>query len=131
MSANQPTEEELRAAYEQQLKSIRVEQVVLEDMVTLVNLGLRRTGVMEGTADEKDATQAQLAIEVVRALLPWIEQVAPEPAGQLRQALSQLQMAYVQGGGGGALKSPAGGAPEQPAGPKPPGPESRLWVPGR
>ena len=41
----EPTEEELRAAYEEQIKQIRVEHVVLEHVVTLVNLGMRRTGL--------------------------------------------------------------------------------------
>ena len=37
-----PTEEELRAAYEAEIKKIRVEHVLLEHVVTLVNLGMRR-----------------------------------------------------------------------------------------
>jgi hypothetical protein len=135
MSTGEPTEDEIRAAYEQQLRALRVEHVLLEDMVTLVNLGLRRTGVIEGTAQERDPTQAQLAIESIRALLPLVEQVAAEQAGQIRQALSQLQMAYVQSGGGGTLQpvaaaaAPVGGEPDPL--PRRPGPESRLWVPGR
>ena len=39
------TEEELRAAYEAEIKKIRVEQVLLEQVVTLINLGMRRTGL--------------------------------------------------------------------------------------
>ena len=48
------SEEELRAAYEAEIKKIRVEQVLLEQVVTLVNLGMRRTGLAPGTEDERD-----------------------------------------------------------------------------
>ncbi|MGA9856384.1 MAG: hypothetical protein WBQ18_00905, partial [Solirubrobacteraceae bacterium] len=91
----QPSEEELRAAYEAEVKKIRVEQIVLEQVISLVNLGMRRTGLSEGTEDERDPTQVRIAIEAVRALLPLLEQIAPPQANAIRDALSQLQMAYV------------------------------------
>jgi hypothetical protein len=127
----QPTEEELRAAYEQELKKIRVEQVLLEHVVTLINLGMRKTGLAPGTESERDRGQVGLAIESVRAQLPLVEQVAPEHAKPIRDALSQLQMAFVRIGGqaeGPAQPAPAGEhAPPPEAGeapPRPPGPES-------
>ena len=79
---------------------MRVEHVLLENVVTMVNLGLRRTGLMPGTEDERDLAQVQLAIESVRALTPQIESVAPDQAAPIRDALSQLQMAFVQASGG-------------------------------
>ena len=91
-----PTEEELRAAYEAEVKKIRVEHVVLENVVTLINLGMRRTGLTPGTESERDPGQVQLAIEAVRQLLPLTEEIAPEQAGPIRDALSQLQLAYVR-----------------------------------
>ena len=147
-----PTEEELRAAYEDEIKRIRVEQVLLENVVTMINLGMRRTGMVAGTESERDREQVRVAIESVRALLPLAEQVAPEQAAPIKQALSQLQLAYVQLGG----SAPADGAgasaeqtkpdtpapspgtssepePEQPQ-PGEPGPaqrSGRLWVPGQ
>jgi hypothetical protein len=144
----EPTEAELRAAYEQQVKKLRVEHVVLEDVVTLANLGMRRTGLAPGTEEERDADQVRLAIEAIRALLPVIEQTAPPQVGPIRDALSQLQLAYVRIGGqepaptpGGAGQeppdSPGSPPPERPpAGAKPeePGPaqrSGRLWVPGQ
>ena len=44
-TSNQPTEEELRAAYEAEMKRLRVEQVLLESVVSLVNIGMRRSGL--------------------------------------------------------------------------------------
>jgi hypothetical protein len=156
LTGGQPTEEELRAAYEAELKKIRVEHVLLEQIVTMVNLGMRRTGLAPGTEGERDPDQVKLAIEGVRALLPLIEQAAPAQAAPIRDALSQLQLAYVRIGGnaqageapGGAAEAggvPAGDTGEQPPGPaaEPGAPDAqsgeqgpaqrsgRLWVPGQ
>ncbi len=125
----EPTEEELRYAYEAEIKKIRVEHVLLEDILTLVNLGMRRTGLASGTEDERDPGQVRMAIESVRALLPLLEQTAPKQVGQIRDALSQLQLAFVkiggqaapaggEGGAGGAREGGAGGAGEGPAKPE-------------
>ncbi len=107
----EPTEDELRAAYEQELKRIRVEQVLLEHVVSLINIGMRRTGLAPGSEDERDLGQVALAIEAVRALAPLAEQVAPAQAPAIRDALSQLQLAFVRLGG--ASTSTAAGQPAQ------------------
>jgi hypothetical protein len=114
MSATgQPSEEELRAAYEAEIKKIRVEQILLEQVVSIVNLGMRRTGLAPGTEDERDIDQVWVAIEAVRALLPLIERSAPTQGGQIRDALSQLQLAYVRlGGSSGAPGEQVPGAAE-------------------
>ncbi len=143
----EPTEEQLREAYEQQLKQVRVEQILIEEVVTIINLGMRRTGLAPGTEDEQDPDQVRVAIEAVRALLPLVEQISPEHLSQIRDALSQLQMAYVriggqappagEGGAGGSPPPGGGGAtepPPPPAKPGEPGPaqrSGRLWVPGQ
>jgi hypothetical protein len=112
MSAtNQPSEEELRAAYEAELKKIRVEHILLEQVVTLVNLGMRKTGLAPGTEDERDPDQVRMAIEGVRAVLPLLEASAPEQAQPIRDALSQLQMAYVRLGGGEPASVVGGAGP--------------------
>ncbi len=149
-----PTEEELRAAYEAEVKKIRVEHVVLENVVTLINLGMRRTGLSPGTEAERDPGQVQLAIEAVRLLLPLVEQIAPAQVGPIRDALSQLQMAYVRVGGQAppagtetpasppprsSTTSTAGPPPRPPAEPESPQPgdagpaqrSGRLWIPGQ
>jgi hypothetical protein len=114
----QPSEEELRAAYEAELKQIKVEHIVLEQVVSLINLGMRKTGLAPGTEDERDANQVRLAIEAVRALLPLIEATAGPQVGPIRDALSQLQLAYVRLG-----EAPGGPGPEgEPAAPS--GPEA-------
>jgi hypothetical protein len=98
-AGQQPSEEELRAAYEAEIKKVRVEHILLEQIVTLVNLGMRRTGIAPGTEAERDPGQVRLAIEAVRGLLPLVEQAAPAQSGPIRDALSQMQLAYVRIGG--------------------------------
>lgn len=108
----QPSEEEVRAAYEAELKRLRVEHILLDNVVALVNLGMRRTGLVPGAEDERDPGQVSLAIEAIRALLPVIEQAAPDQVAPIRDAVSQLQMAYVRMGG-----QPAGPEADAPGGP--------------
>jgi hypothetical protein len=134
MSSQGPSEDERRAAYEAELKRLRVEDVLVQTVVSLLNLGGRKAGLAPGTEDERDPEQLRLAIEGARALLPLVEPILGAEAAQIREILSQLQMTYAQS---------AGSAPEPPAGDEPPadpgdpegrGPaqsSGRLWVPGQ
>jgi hypothetical protein len=131
----QPTDEELAAAYEEQLKQIRVEDVLIQTLVSLLNLGGRKAGLSPGTEGERDPEQVRQAIEGVRALLPVVEPLLGPDAGQIREALSQLQMAYTQiaGGAAPAGEAASGGEPPQPK-PEEGGPaqsSGKLWVPGQ
>ncbi|HEV3387780.1 MAG TPA: hypothetical protein VG057_02140 [Solirubrobacteraceae bacterium] len=138
----EPSEEELQAAYEAELKRLRVEHVLLDNVAALANLGMRRTGLAPGTESERDPEQVRLAIESLRALMPVLEQVAPAQVPAIRDAVSQLQMAFVKIGGQAPAaaapeaEAPAADAPpsEPPPAPGEPGPaqrSGRLWVPGQ
>jgi hypothetical protein len=126
-----PSEEELRARIEEGLRKVRVQDVLLESVVTIINLTARRIG----KDDERDLGQAKVGIDAVRSLVELLE---PEPQAQVRNALSELQMLYARqaGGGEGAPGAPEGGQEPSPApsteerqqgptGEPPPG----LWVP--
>jgi hypothetical protein len=131
----QPTEEELRAAYEEQLKQIRVEDVLVQTVLSLINLGSLRAGLVPGNESEADPVQLRSAIEGVRALLPIVEPVLGADARQIRDAVSRLQMEYARLAGPGAQQAQPAAEGEQQA-PKPEGPgpaesSGRLWVPGR
>jgi len=128
-----PTEEELRAAYEEQIKKLRVEDVVVQTVVSLLNLGARKAGLVPGTEDERDPEQLRVAIEGVRALLPLVEGGLGEEAATVRSALSQLQMTYAKVAGASeptAAKSAQEGAPPA-EGAGPAQRSGRLWVPGQ
>jgi hypothetical protein len=117
MSQQEPSEEELRAALEEQMRRITVPDVLIQTVVTLINLGGRRLGLAgpPEQAGDKDVEQARLAIEGARALVPLLPQEAE--LGPVRDALSQLQMAYVQEAQGapGPAEEPPGEAPQEPA----------------
>jgi hypothetical protein len=137
----QPTEEELRAAYEEQLKQIRVEDVLVQTVLSLINLGSLRAGLVPGNESEADPAQLRSAIEGVRALLPIVEPVLGADARQIRDAVSRLQMEYARlagaaggaGPGGEGEQAPPADKPEPPGaeGPGPAESSGRLWVPGR
>jgi hypothetical protein len=131
-----PSEEELRAAYEAELKRIRVDDVIVQTVVSLVNLGGRKAGLAPGTEDERDLEQVRQAIDGVRALLPLVEAELGPDAARIREALSQLQMVYAQSVGQAEPPAEGGGGDEPPPAPKPgePGPaqsSGRLWIPGQ
>ena len=142
---HQPTEEELRAQLEEELRRITVRDVLVQTVVSLINLGGQRLGLGEGAADMRDLDQVRLAIEGVRALLPLLEQENPEQVRPVREALSQLQMVYARevgaasapapGGEGGGPPPPGGGEPgpgpgqPPPESPPRPGGKGGLWVP--
>jgi hypothetical protein len=146
--SREPTEEELRAAYEQQLKQIRVEDVLVQTVLSLINLGSLRAGLVPGNESEADPQQLRQAIDAVRALLPQVEPVLGPDARQIRDAVSRLQMEYARLAGAGGAEVPEGqpapqgagegdAAPQgtqQPSEAEGPGPaqsSGRLWVPGR
>ena len=88
----QPTEEELRAALEEQMKRITVKDVLLQTVITLINVSARKLG-LAGDEGEKDLEKAKQGIEGVRALVPLLP---AEEQAAVKEPLSQLQMAYAQ-----------------------------------
>jgi hypothetical protein len=138
----EPSEAELRAAYEAELSRLTSADVVLQSAVSLLNLGARRLGLVGGDptaaggapSPERDLEQVRDAIDAVRGLMPVIDRRAPKEARPLRDALSQLQMAYAREASAQAppQAQTAPPAPETPAGKAGPAESSgRLWVPGR
>ena len=73
----QPTEEELRAALEEEMRRVTVDDVLLQSAVSLVNLGGRKAGLAPGPEGERDLVQVQAAIDGVSALLPVLEEPGP------------------------------------------------------
>jgi hypothetical protein len=126
----QPSEEEIRAL-EAELEKLTVDDVLLQTIVTLLNLGARKAGLAEGTT--ADLPQVKMAIDAARALLPVLEPEHGEQLAPVRDALSRLQMAYVQKSGGGETDPAEGETPSEASeqGPGPAQKSGRLWVPGQ
>ncbi len=158
-ATGQPSEEELRAAYEAELSRISSADMVLQATVSLLNIGARRLGLLGGPDPatpqqgnpERDLEQVRDAIDAVRGLMPVVERRAPQEARPLRDALSQLQMAYARESQSTPAPPPsqtpsqaaptppraappAAPTPSQPGAKPGPGPaesSGRLWIPGR
>jgi hypothetical protein len=133
MSQREFSEEELRAL-EAEMEKITVDDVLLQTVVSLLNLGGRKAGLgaQPGEEPKRDLEQVRLAIEGTRALLPVLEPRHGDKLGPVRDTLSRLQMVYAQAAGQGEPSPP----PEEPPAPKPgeAGPaqrSGRLWVPGQ
>jgi hypothetical protein len=91
------TEEEVRARIEEQIRNLRVEDLMVESVVSVLNLTARRIA----KEDERDLDQARIGVDAVKA---WVDLLPDEAATQIRNALSELQMLYaaaVEGGGTG------------------------------
>jgi hypothetical protein len=117
-----------REMLEQQMREVRVEDLLTQTVASVLNLSARRI-VKE---DEVDLEQARIGIEAVRAIVPLL---SPEVGEAVREPLSQVQMLYVQKrdeSGEATPPSPGGAATPDPdgapGGPKPGG--SGLWTPG-
>jgi hypothetical protein len=126
------SEQELREAYEAELARIRVEDVLVQTVVSLLNLAARKAG-LTGADEEPDYDQVGQAIDATRALLPFVEPTLGAETKQVRDALTQLQLAYTQSGAGGG-PAPAGeaAAPAAEPGESASAPSSgRLWIPGQ
>ena len=131
MSRPQFSEEELRAI-EAEMEKLTVDDVLLQTLVTMVNLGARKLGLAAPPGDEepkRDLEQTKQAIDAARALLPLLEPRHGEELGPVKDALSRLQMAYVQLSG----NQPPAQEQEKPGeeGPGPAQSSGRLWVPGQ
>jgi hypothetical protein len=144
----QPSEDELRAAWEEQLRQLTPADLIVQTVVSLINLAGRRLGLDPGAAAERDLEQARDGIDGARALMPVLERREPaDTLRPLRDALTSLQLHYArlagQGDGGappsGGSEPPSGGSEPQPEperseperqGPGPAQRSGRLWVPG-
>jgi hypothetical protein len=86
-----PSDEQLVAQLEEELKKLRVSDLLVQTLYTVSSLGYRRL-----SADDRDLEQARLAIESLRALLPVLEgSVSEELVRDFKQVTANLQLAYA------------------------------------
>ena len=114
-----PEQEQMLRQMEEEMRRVRVQDLVAQSVVSILNLSARR--IMK--EDERDLEQAKVGIDAVAAMADHLE---PEAQREVKNALSQLQMLYAQAAGGAgepADDAPSGGIQTPPK----PG----LWVPGQ
>ena len=89
LAAEQEPAHDDRLAADQLLRQLKVSDLLVGTLASLVQLGYGKLG--EGEAEE-----TRLAIEALRALVPVLEgAVPPEAIRDLRQATANLQLAYA------------------------------------
>jgi hypothetical protein len=133
---SQQSEEELRAQLEEEIRKVKVEDVILQSLVSILNLAARRIA----KDDERDLEQGKLGIDAAAAL---VDSVPEEAQAQLRQAISELQLLYAKhaeggeaegeeapgSGGGEEAAKPAAEEPQKPAEKGGGKGDSGLWTP--
>jgi hypothetical protein len=93
-------EEQLARELAEELSRLRIEDVLIQTLITISSVGYRRLGLTEETKDDRDLQQAKLAIDTMTALTPILESVVPEElVRDFNQSVASLQLAYAQAAG--------------------------------
>jgi hypothetical protein len=88
---NQPNDEELLKQVEEELKKLRVSDLLVQMLYTVSSLGYRKL-----SPEDRDLDEARLAIETLRVMLPVLEGAVPEDVVRdFRQVTAGLQLAYA------------------------------------
>lgn len=93
-------QEQLARELEEQLKALRIEDVLVQTLVTISSIGFRRVGLSQDTREDRDLQQTQIAIEAMEALAPVLERFLPaQLASDFKGSTSQLKLAYARAAG--------------------------------
>jgi hypothetical protein len=88
---SQPSDEQLLQQLEEELKKLKVSDLIVQTLYTVSSLGYRKL-----SEEDRDLDEARLAIETLRALLPVLEGVVgDEIVRDFKQVTSNLQLAYA------------------------------------
>ena len=93
-------DEQLAQQLAEELRRLRIEDVLIQTLITISSIGYRRLGLTEDTKGDRDLQQAKLAIDTMTALTPVLENVVPEELiREFNQSVASLQLAYAQAAG--------------------------------
>jgi hypothetical protein len=100
-------DEELLRKVEEQLRELKVSDVLIQTVYTVSSLGWHKL-----SSTDRDLEQAKLAIDSLRAVLPVLADAMPAEAKRdMDQMVANMQLAYasaVAEGGAGAEEQPSG-----------------------
>jgi hypothetical protein len=92
-----PGDEQVAKHLADELKRLRVEDVLINMLVTVSSVGYRRLGATPDTAEDRDLDQVRLAIETMDAITPVLERFVPaQLVADFRSSVSHLKLAYAQ-----------------------------------
>jgi hypothetical protein len=90
-------QEQLARELAEELRRLRIEDVLIQTLIRISSIGYRRLGLTEETREDRDLQQAKLAIDTMTALTPVLEKVVPdELVRDFNQSVASLQLAYAQ-----------------------------------
>jgi hypothetical protein len=93
--------EQLARELAEELRKLRVEDILIQTLVQVSSIGYRRLGLSKETKEDRDLAQVKLAIETMRALTPVLELVVPaELIRDFNQSIANLQLAYAKAAAG-------------------------------
>jgi hypothetical protein len=88
---SESADEKLIQQLEEELKKVKVSDLLVQTLYTVSSLGYSRLG-----AENRDLEQAKLAIEAMRALIPVLEGTVPEEVVRdFNQVTANMQLAYA------------------------------------
>lgn len=136
------TAEQISQLMYERLATAPVPAVFIQTMATFADLAAIRIGLGPEGDERKNMSEARLAIEALRALVPLCEAaLGAEQGGTFAEALSGLQMAYIETAERDRAADPTNVAPgavaQPPQPPRAPAPkietpggtDGGLWVP--
>jgi hypothetical protein len=89
---SESADEKLIQQLEEELKKVKVSDLLVQTLYTVSSLGYSRLGT-----ENRDLEQAKLAIEAMRALLPVLEGAVPEDVVRdFAQVTANMQLAYAK-----------------------------------
>ena len=95
--SEQEDQERIARELAEELRKLRVEDVVISTLLQLSQIGYRRLGLTEQTKEDRDLAQARLAIETMKVLTPVLEAVVPaELVRDFNSSVANLQLAYAK-----------------------------------
>jgi hypothetical protein len=87
-----PSDEELLKQVEEELKKLKVSDLLVQMLYTMSSLGYRKL-----SEEDRDLEQAKLAIDTLRVVLPLLEtSVGEDVMRDFRQVTANLQLAYAE-----------------------------------
>ena len=101
MTSEHENEEQVARELADELRRLRIEDALIQTLITISSIGYRRLGLTEDTRDDRDLQQAKLAIDAMAALTPVLESVVPEELiRDFNQSVASMQLAYAQAAAG-------------------------------
>jgi len=89
---SESADEKLIQQLEEELKKVKVSDLLVQTLYTVSSLGYSRLG-----EENRDLEQAKLAIEAMRALIPILADAVPEEVVRdFNQVTANMQLAYAK-----------------------------------